>query len=366
MRVPIADPRRAFLRHERAIREGIDRVLASGRYIGGGEVDELERELERTLGLGPVVAVASGTDALELALRACGVAPGERVATVALTAVATVAAIERAGAIPVLVDVEPERWTMDPASLERALATKVRAVVPVHLFGQPAGLPSLGELAHRHGALLVEDCAQAHGAAIDGVPCGRWGAAAAFSFYPTKNLGALGDAGAVATRDVAIAERVRLLREYGWRERNRSEVAGVNSRLDPIQAAVLRAKLPGLAEANERRRAIATSYRAALEGTDIAVQRPAAGELHVHHQFAVRVADRDDFRARLDRLGIETAIHYPSPIHLQPAYEGRIEIAPGGLSETERACRELVSLPVFPELTDAEVEQVVAALRPAH
>jgi dTDP-4-amino-4,6-dideoxygalactose transaminase len=312
------------------------------------------------MGLAHAVGVGNGTDALELALRTLGLGPGSRVATVSLTAVATVAAIELAGAEPVLLDIAPETFTLDLAALE-AVAPTLQAVIPVHLYGHPVAMPALMALAERHGLKVIEDCAQAHGAALDGKLAGTWGHMAAYSFYPTKNLGAIGDGGAVATNDPALAERARMLREYGWKERYVSDVPGMNTRLDELQAAILRAKLPHLAAENERRRAIAKIYDGIeVGGSDLVLPRAAAGARHVFHQYVVRTPRRDELKAFLAERGIGTLVHYPQPVHVQPAYRGRL--APEGLPRTERACQEVLSLPMFPQLTDEQAHQVREAV----
>jgi dTDP-4-amino-4,6-dideoxygalactose transaminase len=309
--------------------------------------------------------VGSGTDALELSLRACGAGPGDLVFTVSHTAVATVAAIELAGATPVLVDIDPATYTMDPNCLEAALARppagKPKAVIPVHLYGYPADMPSILELAKRHGLHVIEDCAQSHGATLGGRMTGAWGDIAAFSFYPTKNLGALGDAGMVLTNNPALAERVQLLQQYGWRQRYISEIPGGNSRLDEIQAAVLRVKLRHLDEENERRRSLAVRYTRLLASSELMLPLCSQEAKHVYHQYVVRSQQRDALRFFLDQNGIGSLVHYPQPIHLQPAYVGRIATA-GRLTHTEHAAATVVSLPIFSELTDMQVDYITEKL----
>jgi len=360
--LPTADPRAAYQAAAAEIQAAIRRVLDSGHYILGPEVEAFEREFAGYLGVAHAVAVASGTDALELALRAAGVRPGDGVATVANTASATVAAIELAGAEAVLVDVDAQTMTMDPAALERRLAAAggppIRAVVPVHLYGHPADLPRIVELARRHGLAVVEDCAQAHGAAIQGRRVGGWGAAGAFSFYPTKNLGAIGDGGAVVTPEARVAEQVRLLRQYGWRERYVSNQPGKNSRLDELQAAILRVKLARLDADNRKRQALAARYLRGLAGTKLVLPAVAAGCEPVWHQFVVRTPGRDALRAHLAAAGIQASVLYPVPIHHQPAYrDERLH-----LPVTEQACRELLCLPLHPGLELADIERVCAQI----
>jgi len=272
------------------------------------------------------------------------------------TAVATVAAIERAGAEPLLVDIGPEGFTLDPAKLEAAIRgaaqRRLKAVVVVHLYGHPADLPAILAIARQHGLRVIEDCAQAHGAALDGRKTGTWGDLAAFSFYPTKNLSALGDGGAAVTNDPALAARVAELRQYGWKARYISDCAGVNSRLDELQAAILRVKLRALPAENARRRALAQLYSAALASTPLRLPRVGENAEHVFHQYVIRSDRRDSLMQHLHAGGIPAAIHYPQPAHLQPAYAGRTAIGAGGLAETERACREILSLPLHPQLCD--------------
>ncbi len=358
----------------RARREEIDqavhRVLEKGWYILGHEVKAFEEEFARYVGVRHGVGVGSGTDALHVALRAAGVGPGDRVITVSDTAVATVAAVELAGATPVLVDIDPATHTLDPNRLAEALkeydrgvqpegGPRPKAVIPVHLYGHPADMPAVLEIARRYDLMVIEDCAQAHGAALAGRRVGTWGHLAAFSFYPTKNLGALGDGGAVVTDDARLAENARLLREYGWRERYVSHLAGMNSRLDELQAAVLRVKLPHLDAENARRREIAGVYDRILAETD-KVERPRvrAGVEHVFHLYAIRSGERDQLQQHLKAHGVGTLIHYPVPVHQQPAYQGRVPLGAGGLPHTEQVCREILSLPMYPQISDEQARYV--------
>jgi dTDP-4-amino-4,6-dideoxygalactose transaminase len=366
--VPQASPGRDYQLHQKEIDAALRRALDSGWYILGTEVRAFEAEFAAFLGLREVVGVASGTDAVELALRALGVGLGDAVYTVSHTAVATVAAIECTGAIPVLVDIDEATYTLDPRALAKAIATDAHpggarpaAVVVVHLYGQMAAMPAILEVARSAGLHVVEDCAQAHGARLDGRMAGTWGEVASFSFYPTKNLGALGDGGAVATNDSGVATNTRELRQYGWRERYVSAVPGTNSRLDELQAAILRAKLPQLTADNARRQAIAARYTDSLRGTGLVLPLPSPGAEHVYHQYVVRTARRKSLMNWLARREVGAAIHYPVPVHLQPAYQGRLPL-PRPLPVTERICGEIVSLPIFPALTDAEADRVVEAI----
>src|SRR6266478_9925667 len=340
--IPETDPRAGYFEQKAEIDAAIARVLMSGQYILGHEVEVFEAAFAAWLGVGHAVGVGSGTDAIELALRACGIGPGELVFTVSHTAVATVAAIERAGAVPVLVDIEPGGFTMDPASLAAALRAlppgRPAAILPVHLYGEPADLAPIRELARRHHLYLIEDCAQSHGAAYRGRPTGSFGDIACFSFYPTKNLGALGDAGMTTTDDPELAVALRELREYGWRERYVSARTGINTRLDPLQAAILAARLPRVGDDNARRQRIAACYDQGLQGLPLVLPRRRAERSHVFHQYVVRTPERDRLREHLRAAQIGTGIHYPVPVHLQPAYR-KIAIGPTGLAHTEQACR---------------------------
>ncbi|MBO0737605.1 MAG: DegT/DnrJ/EryC1/StrS family aminotransferase [Alphaproteobacteria bacterium] len=361
------DPRAGYLAQRADIDAAITRVLEGGSYILGGEVEAFEAAFAQFIGVPYAVGCASGTDAIELALRAANVGAGDLVFTVSHTAVATVAAIERAGAGAVLVDVEPGTYTMAPDELARALKAvasgRPAAVLPVHIYGQPADLSPLAEIARARGLQLIEDCAQSHGAVYHGRLTGSFGDIGCFSFYPTKNLGALGDGGMVVTKDPALAAALREIREYGWRERYVSARPGTNSRLDAMQAAVLRVKLAALTAGNARRRAIAERYDAGLAGLPLALPARRPGTGHVFHQYVIRLAERDALRASLREAGIGTGIHYPVPVHCQPAYIGRLVSGPSGLGITERAASQILSLPIYPQLPDEAVDRVIAGIR---
>ena len=367
--VPQANPGAGY----RALRGEIDvavaRVLESGWYILGQEVRAFEAEFAAWLGATAAVGCGNGTDALALALRALGVGPGMSVVTVSHTAVATVAAIEMVGATPLLIDIEPDYYTMDPGELAEVLAhppagvPPIRAVIPVHLYGQPAAIEPIVAVCRRHGVPVIEDCAQAHGATIAGRKVGTFTEVAAFSFYPTKNLGALGDGGMVAMRDAGTGTAIAALRQYGWRSHYISDAIGVNSRLDEMQAAILRVKLQHLDAQNARRQTIAAAYDAALRGASLAPPARRGDVGHVFHLYVLRVPERAALQARLREAGIGTGIHYPVPVHLQPAYRGRLPVGPAGCRATEIAAEQVLSLPIYPELTDAQVAQVCEALR---
>jgi dTDP-4-amino-4,6-dideoxygalactose transaminase len=354
-----SNPRAQYLAHRESIDRAVARVFASGRYVLGEEVSAFESEFAAYLGITHAVAVASGTDALHVALRAAGIGAGDEVIAPSHTAVATVTAIELAGATPVFADIEPDYFTLDPLAVERVVTDRTRAIVAVHLYGQAADLDALGAIAERRGLVLIEDCAQAHGASWQGRKLGCVGTIGCFSFYPTKNLGALGDGGLVVTSDAKLFARCRELREYGWNERRESVVPGLNSRLDELQAAILRAKLGYLDRDNGLREGIARTYdRALAHGPwHLPKRRPGAG--HVFHQYVLKTKKRDDLLASLRTRGVAAGVHYPVPVHEQPAYLGRVRGA-DALPETERAAREVLSLPMYPELEEQAVEIVVA------
>ncbi len=367
-----ADPGASYRSHKDEIDLAIQRVLDSGWYIHGDEVAAFEGEFSRFLGVDHAVGTGSGTEALHVALRACGVGSGDYVLTVAHTAVATVAAIELAGAEPIFVDIDPDTYTMDVNRLEETVNSffsqrsaldcgRLKAVIPVHLYGHPAAMSEIMSVADSRNLLVIEDCAQAHGARLDGRMVGSWGMMSAFSFYPTKNLGALGDAGAVVTGSSDLAEKARLLQEYGWRQRYISEVPGWNSRLDPIQAAVLRVKLRHLESENERRRALAMAYNRRLSGCP-SLQVPIEKEnsRHVYHQYVIRTPSRDELKDVLEKNGIGSLIHYPVPIHLQPAYQERF--SQQNLEHTERICKEILSLPIMPHLSADKIDEVSSVI----
>jgi dTDP-4-amino-4,6-dideoxygalactose transaminase len=364
MRIPLVDLRAQY----DAIRPEIDRaihaVLERGQFILGPEGEALEREVAAYCGTTHAVAVASGTDALELALRACGIGPGDEVLTTAYSFVAPAEAILAAGAVPVFVDIEQATFTLDPAAIAAHVTPHTKAIVPVHLYGHPCEMEELLRLAPTHGLSVIEDCAQAIGARDRGQRVGSFGRAAALSFYPSKNLGALGDGGMVLTNDPAVAEQVRLLRDHGSRERYHHVVIGTNSRLDELQAAVLRVKLRYLDQWNAARRRLARGYEAAfrrhgLNHVGLPVERP--GCEHVFHLYTIRAPKRDHAQAALAAEGIAAQVAYPSILPAQPAlaaHRGR----GGPWPHAEQAARAVLSLPMYPELSPEQLEQIVACL----
>lgn len=349
----------------RSLDEAFSRVLADGSFTLGGEVDALEREFAQFVGTSDAIGVGSGTDALHIVLRAMGIGAGDEVITAVNSFAATAEAIALAGATPVFADVDPDTLLVDPGAVEAAITSRTRAIIPVHLYGQCADMKRLHGIADAHGLRVIEDACQAHGASRDGLSAGASSDAGCFSFYPSKNLGALGDGGIVTTSDPEIAQRVRSLRSHG-EDPDRTHVdVGWTSRLHGMQAAFLRVKLPVLAEWNQRRREVAARYAEALSeipGVLLPVTLP--GAEHVFHLYCIRVAERDAVRARLAERGVQTGIHYKTPLHLEPAFAylgGRL----GDFPVAEKATSEIVSLPMHPFVTDDEVNRVASALAAA-
>jgi len=364
--IPLVDLARQHATLKPELMRAMERVLDSTRFILGPEGEALEKELAARCGVRHAVGVASGTDALRVALASLGVGPGDEVITPAFSFIASSSTIAMAGATPVFVDVEPDTVTMDPTAVERAITGRTRAIMPVHLYGHPATLDALSRLARAHGIALVEDAAQAIGASWQGRPVGSWGDAACFSFYPTKNLGACGDAGMIVTDRDDVAARARRLRHHGDGGRYRHLELGWCSRLDELQAAILRVKLGHLREWIEARRRVAARYRAGMAGLALAlpVDRPQAH--HVYYLFTVRHPRRDAFTRALADFGVGTAVHYPIAVPDQPMFRSLPESgAAGGWPESARAAREVVSLPCYPELRDDEIDTVIKAVHEA-
>lgn len=360
--IPFHDLGASYRAQQAEIDAAVSRVLASGSYVLGAEGRAFEAEFAAFCGARHVVGVASGMAALELALLALGVGPGDEVAVPAMTAVPTAMAVLSVGATPRLVDVDLATGLMDPASLAHEITERTRVVVPVHLWGQCADLDAIGAVAAKHGAAVLEDCAQAHGARDRDRPAGTLGVASAWSFYPTKNLGAFGDAGALATGDPALAERFERLRNYGNRGGFDFVEPGRNERLDDLHAAILRVKLGRLAAGNERRRAHAARYREALANGPLTLPAERDGAHHVFHQFVVRCERRDALREHLAAHGVPTLVHYPMPLQDVPALHERVAFR----ERPERAAtlaRTIASLPIYPELPAAHQERVIEAIR---
>jgi len=346
------------------LRAAVERVLARGWFVLGPEVEAFEHEFAAYCGTRQCVALGNGTEALELALRSVGVGLGDRVATVGNAGGYSATAIRAVGGVPVYIEIDDETLTMSPEALAAGLTPAIRAVVVTHLYGRMAAMPGLMAAADRLSIPVVEDCAQAHGALLAGKRAGAWGAIGCYSFYPTKNLGALGDGGAIVANDAALARSVQLLRQYGWSSKYHSSVAGGrNSRLDEIQAAFLRAKLPQLDRWNDRRRAIAAAYGRGLAGLNLRL--PARRGLDdVAHLYVIRSDQRDGLQAALAAAGISTAVHYPVADYLQAGWQD-LGHAPGFRPLTEAACAQVLTLPCYPELRDDEIERVVTATRAA-
>jgi dTDP-4-amino-4,6-dideoxygalactose transaminase len=364
------NPKASYLAHQDEIDLAIHKVLSSGYFILGDEVSSFENEFASYQGLKKAIAVANGTDAIELALRALDIGHGDAVFTVSHTATATVAAIVRCGAIPIFVDINPISFTMCPASLENAIDSvkrtcpevNTKAIIPVHLYGHPVDMVGITSIAEKHNLPIIEDCAQAHGANYHNQKVGTFGLISTFSFYPTKNMGALGDAGIVVTNNLEYGNKIEWLRQYGWQERYISTIFGINSRMDEIQAAILRIKLRHLDQDNQRRQVIAEHYNQGLANQDV-IQLPqnASSVQHVYHQYVIRTKNRDALQNYLKNENILTAIHYPRPVHQQPAFNGKESILVP-LKHTESIRTEILSLPMYPEMQTNEVERVIEAI----
>ncbi len=359
--IPVLDLKRQDESIQAEIDAAIARVRNRGQFILGREVEAFEKAFAAYCGVRFCIGVASGTEALQIALLSCGIGPGDEVITVAHTSAATVAAVELAGARPVLVDIDPVRYTMDPQRMLAAITPRTRAVLPVHLYGQPADLNPILEIAAQHDLQVIEDCAQAHGALYRGKRVGAWGRIAAFSFYPTKNLGAYGDGGAVVTDDPDLAGRARAIRQYGWDADRISRRKGMNSRLDEIQAAILLVKLRCLDDSNAERRRLAGIYHERLAAAGLGVPQETPDSTPVYYAYTVRHPRRDSLRTHLARLGIETSIHYPVPVHLQEGFRN-LNLSAGDLPETEGAAREVLTLPLFPGMRGEEMQTVIDAI----
>jgi dTDP-4-amino-4,6-dideoxygalactose transaminase len=342
-----------------AVREGIDRVIERGWFVLGPELEAFEQEFGKATQDSFAIGVGTGTDAIAIALRGLGIGPGDEVITSPVSAAYSALAIMMSGARPVFADIHPQRLTIDPDTITTAITPRTAAILPVHLYGQPADMSAIAKIAERHALTIVEDCCQAHLATCEGRPVGSFGAAAAYSFYPTKNLGALGDGGAVTTRDPQLAARLRRLRNGGQTDRYHHAEFGVNSRLDEVQAAVLRARLPFLAGWTEKRRAIARRYRDALEGVQGLVVPPEFDPGHVYHLFPVLSPAREAMRERLRREGVETLVHYPIPIPRQPAVDSE---DPATCAVADRICDEVFSLPLYPSLSADAVIRIAEVL----
>jgi dTDP-4-amino-4,6-dideoxygalactose transaminase len=360
--IPLVDLKAQYRALKPEIDAAIAGVLDNAQFVLGPAVEAFEREFASYCGAAEAVAVNSGTSALHIALLAAGVGPGDEVITVPFTFVATVAAIEYAGATPILVDIDSEYYTMDPSAVERAITPRTKAIMPVHLFGQPADMDPILDIARRRRLVVIEDAAQAHGAEYKGRRVGAIGDIGCFSFYPGKNLGAYGEGGAAVTNNAAYAETMRLLRSWGEKTRYEHSIKGFNYRMEGIQGAILGVKLRHLEQWTEARRSRAAAYEALLKGTAARTPNARRDVRHVYHVYAVRLAQRDAWRARLQEMNIQTGVHYPIPVHLQPAYQN-LGCRAGDFPVAEALAHEVLSLPLYPEMTDVQIQEVSGVLR---
>lgn len=360
--IPCANPLAQYLSHKEEILEAINSVLIGNSYILGPEVIAFESAFANYSGVDHAIGVNSGTDALILSLRALGIGPGDEVITVSHTAIATVSAIIATGAVPVLVDIEPVYYTMDSVCFQRAITSKTKAVIPVHLYGQPADMDAIMKIASEHGLFVIEDCAQATGAIYKGMRVGSISDAGCFSFYPTKNLGAIGDGGMVITQDEKLAHRIRRLRQYGWDENRATEEPGLNSRLDEIQAAILNVKIKFLDEDNVRRRAISKMYKEGLAGLPITLPAERPDTCQIYHLYVIACTERDKLKRDLAENGVYAGIHYPVPGHRHGGYNQRCVFPESRLPVTDSLVRNILSLPMYPEMTTIQVERVILAV----
>lgn len=360
--IPLVDLKAQYESIKTEIDSAIRRVVDSAEFILGNEVAAFEKEFAAFCQAAYAVGISSGTEALHLALHACNVRSGDEVITTPFTFIATAEAISMCGAKPVFADIDPQTFNLDPDRVESAVTSRTKAIVPVHLYGQAANMPAICDIAQRHGLFIIEDAAQAHGATLNGKVVGQFGHAAAFSFYPGKNLGAYGDAGAIVTNDKTLADCVRMLRDHGRTGKYEHQLVGFGARLDALQAAILRSKLKHLAEWNEARRRRATYYHQRLQGhSHIIAPFLTTSAEHVYHLFVIRVPDRDRVLAGLKAREIGAGVHYPIPLHMQPAYAS-LGYHLGDLPVSEQASREVLSLPLYPEMTDDQADRVLAAL----
>jgi len=361
VKIPYLDLKAQYRSIKPEIDAALERVLDSCQFVLGPEVAAFEQDFARCCGTSECIALNSGTSALHLALLAAGVGPGDEVVTVPFTFVASVAAVEYAGAKPVLVDIDPRSFTMDPAAIESAITSRTKAILPVHLYGQPADMDPIMEVARRHGLVVIEDAAQAHGAKYKGKPVGSIGDLACFSFYPGKNLGAYGEGGAVTTNNVDFVRTIRMLRDWGQDRKYHHLLRGFNYRMEGFQGSVLGVKLRHLEAWTEARRRIAEQYNQLLANCDVETPEEMPWAHHVYHVYTLRIEDRDGMQSALAEQGIQTGIHYPIPAHLQPAYAD-LNYRTGSFPHAEAAAKQVLSLPLYPELSDQAVTEVAAAV----
>jgi len=361
IKVPYLDLRAQYQSIKPEIDAAIARVLDSCQFVLGAEVAAFEREFAAYCGTAECIALNSGTSALHLALLAAGVGPGDEVITVPFTFVASVAAVVYTGARPVLVDIDPRSFTMDPASIEAAITSRTKAILPVHLYGHPADMDPIMDVARRHRLVVIEDAAQAHGAKYKGRPAGSIGEIGCFSFYPSKNLGAYGEGGAVTTSNPEYARTIRMLRDWGQDRKYHHVLRGFNCRMEEFQGAILRVKLRHLEQWTGARRAVVAKYNQLLADCDVERPIELPWARHVYHVYTLRTKDRDGLQAALQAEGIQTAVHYALPVHLQPAYAD-LGYSRGAFPQSEKAAKEVLSLPLYPEMTDDQIQKVSQAL----
>lgn len=361
--IPVASPLAQFSHYQSEITDAILNTLKEGNYILGPRTASFEQAFASYCQAKHCVGLNSGTDALILAIRALGIGPGDEVVTVSHTAVATVAAIIAAGATPCLVDIDAEYYTLDPEKLAAAITPRTRAIIAVHLYGQAADLDSIMAIAGRHGIPVIEDCAQATGGFYKGRRVGSTGVIGCFSFYPTKNLGAIGDGGAVVTSDPQLFQKMRELRQYGWNDQRKTAAPGINSRLDEIQAAILSVKLPHLDADNRRRIAIADRYSKAFSELPVTVPKLRSETTHVYHLYVIQHGDRDSLRNHLATAGVSTGIHYSDPAHRHGGYDKIVHLPGAGLPVTDTLVGRILTLPLYPELSDDDVNRVITAMQ---
>jgi dTDP-4-amino-4,6-dideoxygalactose transaminase len=364
IQVPYLDLKAQYHSIKPEIDVAVTRVIESSQFVLGAEVAEFEREFAQHSGASECVALNSGTSALHLALLAVGVGPGDEVITVPFTFVASVAAVLYAGARPILIDIDRRSFTMDPSAIQASITPRTKAILPVHLYGQPADLDPIIEIARRHGLAVIEDAAQAHGAKYKGRPVGSIGDISCFSFYPTKNLGAYGEGGAITTNNSEYAKKIRMLRDWGQDGKYHHVLRGYNYRMEGLQGAILRVKLGHLEKWTEARRAVAAQYDRLLADSGVELPTEMAWARHVYHVYTLRTEDRDGLQASLRADGIQTAVHYGIPAHLQPAYAD-LGYGVGSLPESEAAARQVLSLPIYPELSETAIAKVVSAVKRA-
>ncbi|HEV3413455.1 MAG TPA: DegT/DnrJ/EryC1/StrS family aminotransferase [Puia sp.] len=362
MKVPFVDLYAQYLSIKRDIDAAIETTIKQSSYIGGGAVRDFEAAFAGFLGIDHVIACGNGTDSIEILLKTYGVKEGDEVIVPAISWISTSEAVSSVGATPVFVDIDENYFTIDPVLLEKAITPRTRAIIPVHLYGQPADMPAIMKIAAAHDLIVIEDCAQAHGAKIAGKTVGTWGHASSFSFYPGKNLGAYGDAGCMATNDPAIAEKARMISQHGQKGKHNHLIEGRNSRLDGLQAAILLAKLPYLGKWTEARIAHTKKYDSLLRDAGVCIPPTRNDARHVYHLYVVRTANRDQLQKNLSDAGIETALHYPTALPFLPCYINR-NFKPGDFPIAHSSQSSILSLPLYPEMQDSAIEYVCATIK---